>query len=126
VVGAHALAFHGHPRFTGDIDILLNPTRENAERVVQTLRNFGFESLGYTPADFLTPGDFVQLGVHPNRINLLNQISGVSIPEVWNGKVAGNLDGVPVHFIGREHYIQNKRATGRGKDTGDLEALGEK
>jgi predicted nucleotidyltransferase len=126
IVGAHALAFHGYPRFTGDIDILFYPTSENAERLVATLQDFGFACLGYTPADFLTPGDFIQLGVPPNRIDLLNRITAVSIEEVWSGRISGKLDGVPVFFIGREHFIKNKRATGRGKDLGDIESLGEK
>ena len=126
IVGAHALAFHGHPRFTGDIDILFYPTAENAARLVATLHDFGFAGLGYTPADFLTPGDFIQLGVPPNRIYLLNQVSGVSVDEIWKGCVAGNQDGIPVRFIGREHYIQNKRASGRSKDLADVDALGKK
>ena len=70
IVGAFALAFHGHPRFTGDIDILLYPSPKNAARVIDALREFGFGSLGYTSEDFLTPGDFIQLGVQPNRIDL--------------------------------------------------------
>ena len=125
IVGAHALAYHGHPRLTGDIDILVYPSRENAERVIQALIQFGFGSLGYVPEDLLTPGDFIQLGVIPNRIDLLNQVSGVSNEEIWAERIASHLDGVPVQYIGREHFIRNKRATGRQKDLGDLESLGE-
>ena len=125
IVGAHALAYHGHPRLTGDIDILVYPSRENAERVIQALIQFGFESLGYVPEDLLTPGDFIQLGVIPNRIDLLNQVSGVSNEEIWAERIASHLDNIPVHYIGREHFIRNKRATGRQKDLGDLESLGE-
>lgn len=125
IVGAHALAFHGYSRFTGDIDVLINPTRENAERLVTTLTAFGFGPLGYKPEDFLTPGEFVQLGVWPNRIDLLNQISGVSTEDVWKTRIKGNLDGVPVNFIARNEFLQNKRATGRGKDIIDIESLDE-
>lgn len=126
IVGAYALAFHGHPRLTGDIDFLLFRSRENAERLVAALHQFGFDDLGYNPDDFLTPDVFVQLGVPPNRIDLLNQISGVSNDEIWSERVAGDLEGIAVFFIGREHFIRNKRATGRRKDLGDLESLGEK
>ena len=125
IVGAHALAYHGHPRLTGDIDILVYPSRENAERVIQALIQFGFGSLGYVPEDLLTPGDFIQLGVIPNRIDLLNQVSGVSNDDIWAERIASHLDNIPVHYIGREHFIRNKRATGRQKDLGDLESLGE-
>ena len=125
IVGAHALAYHGHPRLTGDIDILVYPSRENAERVIQALIQFGFGSLTYVPEDLLTPGDFIQLGVIPNRIDLLNQVSGVSNEEIWAERIASHLDNIPVHYIGREHFIRNKRATGRQKDLGDLESLGE-
>jgi len=126
IVGAHALAFYGHPRYTGDLDVLIQPNQLNAERIVEVLNAFGFEQLGLKPSDFLTPGDCVQLGVPPNRIDILNAISGVSNDEIWLGKVAGTLDGIPVHFIGKKQYIANKRAIGRGKDLADIEALGEK
>ncbi|NUM55665.1 MAG: hypothetical protein HUU46_18640 [Candidatus Hydrogenedentes bacterium] len=126
IVGAHALAFHGYSRFTGDIDILLQPSRENMERLISALREFGFGSLGYKPEDFLTAGEFVQLGVWPNRIDLLNEISGVTIDEIWKTRVKGNLSGIPVYFIARNEFLQNKRATGRGKDIVDIESLGEK
>ncbi len=124
IVGAHALAFHGHPRFTADIDFLIYPSPENADRLVAALKQFGFGSLGYVAEDFLTPGQFVQLGVRLNRIYLLNAVSGVSNDEIWAGRAAGELDGIPVFFIGRDQFIKNKHATGRKKDIGDLESLG--
>ncbi|MDZ4859064.1 MAG: hypothetical protein SGI88_08755 [Candidatus Hydrogenedentes bacterium] len=126
IIGAHALAFYGHPRFTGDLDILIQPTAENTGRLIDALNAFGFASLGLRASDFLVSGDTVQLGVPPNRIDILNAISGVPLESVWEGRVAGILDGIPVFFIGRAQYIENKRSVGRGKDKADIEALGEK
>lgn len=125
VVGAFAMAFHGFPRFSGDIDIYLHPTPENAGRVETTLRDFGFGSLGLKAEDFSQPGQIIQLGQSPLRIDLITSISGVSWEEADSGKVAGNYGDVPVHYLGRKQLVANKRASGRKKDLADLEALGE-
>lgn len=125
VVGGHALAFHGHPRFTGDIDLLVRPSKNNATRLVQCLAEFGFGSLPLQAEDFCDPGYVVQLGRPPNRIDLLTSISGVEFDRAWEARVAGQLDGLDVFFIGYEHFVINKRASGRMKDLADLEALGE-
>jgi hypothetical protein len=123
VVGAHALAFHGRPRYTGDIDILLRPTAENAARVEHVLIAFSFASLGVRASDFLEPGRVVQLGISPNRIDLLTAISGVTFDEAWSERVKGDLGGIPVAFLSRETIIKNKRATGRKQDAADVDAL---
>jgi len=125
VVGAYALAFHGAPRATGDIDLLVKPDPQNAQRVVAALNDFGFESLGFAPEDFQRPDKVVQLGVSPVRADLMTSISGVSWEQAWDTREAGTISGVPVHFIGRRAYIANKRAAGRTKDLADVEALGE-
>lgn len=125
VVGALALAYHGHPRYTDDVDILIRSTAENATRVEGVIRRFGFGALGLTPADFLQPDSVVQLGYAPNRIDILNALSGVANEDAWAGRVAGDLDGIPVFFLSRGDYVRNKRAAGRLKDKADLEALGE-
>jgi hypothetical protein len=125
VVGGYALALHGHPRFTGDIDVLIRASAENAARMERILVEFGFGSLGLTAADFLSEHQIVQLGHPPNRIDILTSISGVSFDEVWNGKLTTDLDGLPVHYIGRDSLIKNKRAVGRLQDRADIEALGE-
>lgn len=124
IVGAFALAFHGVPRSTGDIDILVRTSPGNAALVEEVLRAFGFASLGLSAADFLHPDQVIQLGHPPNRIDLLTSITGVTFEEAWAGGVAAELHGVPVRFIGREALIRNKRATGRTQDKADLEALG--
>jgi predicted nucleotidyltransferase len=125
IVGAYALAYHGSPRYTGDVDILIRQSAENAARVEDAIRQFGFGSLGLGAADFQEPYQVIQLGHPPNRIDLLTGLSGVSFEEAWEGRAAGKLDGVPVQFIGRQTFVKNKRASGRLKDRADLEALGE-
>jgi hypothetical protein len=124
IIGGFALAFHGVPRFTGDIDILVRPSPENAALIEEVLRAFGFASLGLSAVDFLHPDRVVQLGHPPNRIDLLTSITGVTFEEAWAGCVAAELHGIPVRFIGREALIRNKKATGRMQDKADLEALG--
>jgi hypothetical protein len=125
VVGSYALAFHGVPRNTGDIDIYIRPTPENAARMVSVLKDFGFGSLGLTEGDFNQPGQIIQLGVPPFRIDLITSISGVTWEQAESGKSAGKYGDVPVHFLGRAQFAANKRASGRKKDLADLEALGE-
>lgn len=125
VVGAYALAFHGAPRYTGDIDLLIRSDPENARAVLAALADFGFASLGLAENDFLEPDRVVQLGVPPVRIDLLTSLTGVTWAEARAHRVAGHYGDVPVHFIGKTEYVRNKRATGRKKDAADLEALGE-
>jgi hypothetical protein len=124
VVGGYALAFHGAPRVTGDIDLFIRPAPENAERILTALDEFGFGSLILSKDDLTTPGMVVQLGVPPIRIDLITRVSGVSWEKADAGKAAGRYGETPVHFIGREDLITNKKATGRAKDIADVEALG--
>jgi hypothetical protein len=126
VVGAYALAFHGAPRATGDIDIYIHPTPENARRLLAALTDFGFASLGLRPEEFEVPDQVLQLGVPPVRVDVMTSMSGVSWQEAWQGRCPGSIAGVQVSFISRQHYVVNKRASGRYKDLADIEALGEK
>ena len=127
VAGAHALALHGVPRATGDIDIWIEPSAENSERVWQALSAFGapVESLGITQDDLLKPDLVIQLGLPPRRIDLLTGLSGLEFESAWAERVHFGLGPVQIPFIGRESLIVNKRETGRLKDLADLEALGE-
>jgi hypothetical protein len=125
IVGAYALAFHGVPRFTGDIDLLVNPSPVNAHKILSALADFGFSSLGLTVEELKTPNYVVQLGVPPVRIDIITSITGVSWEEADRGKIRGCYGRVPVHFLGKDQYIANKRAIGRKKDLADIEALGE-
>jgi hypothetical protein len=126
VVGAHALAFHGAPRFTGDIDILVRPDAANARRVIAALDEFGFGAAGLTAGDFAQPGKVVQLGVAPVRIDIVTSLTGVSWQEAAAGRVPGPYGDTPVSYLGRNEFIRNKRAIGRKKDLADIEAIGEK
>lgn len=125
IVGAYALAYHGAPRFTGDIDIFIKPSIDNAQRILSALADFGFGSLNLTIEDFQNPDSVVQLGVPPVRIDIMTSITGVTWEKADKGKVKGLYGDIPVHFLGREQYIANKRAIGRKKDLADLESLGE-
>ena len=125
IVGGYALAFHGAPRFTGDIDLFVRPVRENAERILAALDEFGFGSLDLSEDDFTTPCRVIQLGVPPIRIDIITKISGVPWKKAYTNKVPGQYDQTPVFFISREDFIANKRSTGRKKDVADIEALGE-
>jgi hypothetical protein len=124
IVGAVALAHHGFPRYTGDLDILIRNSPENAERLETALADFGFAGLGLEAADFVDSSRVIQLGVPPNRIDLLTSITGVSFDEAWDDREEADLGGTRVKLIGRRALIRNKRATGQARDQADLEALG--
>ena len=125
IVGSYALAFHGSPRFTGDIDVYVKPDRINADKIISALDDFGFGAIGLTPEDFMSSDKVVQLGYSPIRIDIMTSISGVDWEEASKGAVEGDYGSVPVKFIGRREFVLNKRASGRKKDLADLEALGE-
>lgn len=123
IVGAYALAFHGHPRFTGDIDIFVNSTDENARKIIEALNEFGFESLGLEPDDFQQPDNIIQLGFSPIRIDFLTSIDGVTWDEALNGSVTGTYGDIPVKYLGKNEFIKNKKASGRLKDLADIEEI---
>lgn len=123
VVGAHALAYHGAPRYTGDLDILLRADAANADRVLAALDSFGFGDVGLTAEDFRVPDRVVQLGVPPVRVDLLTSLTGVSWEEAVSGCCDGYYGEVPVRYLGKQELIRNKRALGRAKDLADIEAL---
>lgn len=123
VVGGYAVAFHGQPRFTKDIDVFVEPSPENAERLLAALADFGFGSLGLTAADFASPGKIIQLGVAPNRVDLLTTIDGVTFEDAWRGRVQGHYGSQVVDYIGRAELIRNKQASGRPQDLIDIEGL---
>ena len=123
IVGALAVSWHGFPRYSGDIDFFVRPGPENAARLLAALEQFGFGALGIALEDLSSENRVIQLGVEPNRIDLMTSISGVSFEEAWRSRVPGAIDGIEVNFIGREALIRNKRATGRPKDLIDVEAL---
>lgn len=123
VVGGYAVAFHGHPRYTKDIDIWIWIDPANAKRIIQVLQQFGFASLGLAEQDFLTEDLIIQLGIPPNRIDLLTTIPGVEFRECYATRIPQIIDGVQVDFIDAEHLIKNKIASGRAQDIADVENL---
>lgn len=123
VVGGHAVAFHGHPRFTGDIDFFVRTTSGNAQRVLRALDAFGFGGIGIGEADLTTPGRVVSLGEPPNRIDILTSISGVTFEAAWESRVETLLDDQRVALLGFADLLANKEASGRQKDKADLEKL---
>jgi hypothetical protein len=123
IVGAYALALHGRPRATGDLDVWVDATPENATRVVRALASFGAPMDQVSEGDFSRPGVVFQMGVAPGRIDILTALTSLGFDEAWPGRVRESLGGVEVDFIGREAFIKNKRATGRMKDLGDIEGM---
>jgi hypothetical protein len=124
VVGAVALAHHGFPRYTGDLDVLVRNSPDNAQRLESALAEFGFAALGLRAADFVDSYRVVQLGVPPFRIDLLTSLTGVTFDQAWATRVEAVVGETRIHFIGREALILNKKMTGRTKDKADIEALG--
>jgi hypothetical protein len=124
IVGAHALAAHGLPRATGDMDIWVRPTPENAVRVIAALRAFGAPLFDLSEADLVRMGTVFQMGVVPNRIDILTEISGVAFEDAWPRRAVFTVEGQALPFLGREDLERNKRAAGRPKDIADLAALG--
>jgi len=123
VVGAYAMAVHGCPRATGDIDLWVRPTAENAARVWNALRAFGAPTSQLKVEDFVTPDVVYQIGVAPNRIDLLTSISGVDFELAWSHKVSAKMGGLAVPVIGLAELLANKRASGRPKDLVDVDLL---
>lgn len=123
VVGAHALAAHGHVRATKDLDVWVKPALDNAERVIAALKSFGAPLHDLTPVDLATPGVVFQIGVAPIRIDVLTAIDGVTFEEAWPSRVASRFGGQRVFVLSRDHLIRNKRASGRLQDLADVERL---
>ena len=123
IVGAYALALHGRPRATGDLDVWVEATPENAARVMEALASFGAPLAGISASDLASPGTTLQLGVPPRRIDILTALTGIEFDDAWAHRRVGDFGGVDVPFIGREAFIRNKRAIGRPKDLADLEAI---
>lgn len=125
VVGAFALAQHGLPRATGDIDFFVRPSAENASRVVGALDAFGapLNSAGVTASDFAKAGMVYQIGIIPRRIDILTEASGITFDEAWSSRVVRTINEREVAFVGLEPLLKNKRATARPKDLADADAL---
>jgi hypothetical protein len=125
VVGAYALAAYGRPRATGDLDVWIEPTPENAERLLRALADFGAPLGDVTLSDFSKPGIVFQIGLPPRRIDILTELTGLTFAEAWPTHERYPFGPITADFLGRQAFIKNKRATGRPKDLLDLADLGE-
>ena len=123
VVGAYALALHGRPRATGDLDVWVEATPENAVRVMRALAAFGAPLTEISDTDFAREGITYQIGVPPGRIDILTELTGLTFADAWVDRIRRPFGDVDVDFIGRASFIRNKRATGRPKDLGDIEGM---
>ena len=123
VVGGYAVAVHGHPRYTKDIDIWIEISLENANNLLKALQQFGFGSLGLNIQDFLNPDQIIQLGYPPNRIDLLTTIDGVDFANCYPARLEIIIDDITVNFIDLNNLKLNKKASGRFQDLADLENL---
>ncbi len=126
IIGAYALAFHGAPRYTGDINILVKPNVSHAGRILQVLNDFGFGKLELTAYDFSEAGKIVQLGVPPVRVDIETSVTGLAWEQIFANRVSGEYGGVPVSYIGRRKLIATIKALGRHRALAALEALGER
>lgn len=123
VIGGYALAFHGQPRYTKDIDIWIECSPENAKSIIQALNDFGFKSLGLTETDFLVNDQIIRLGYPPNRIDLIVGALGVDFETCYTNRIEFKLDDIQLSLISIKDLIENKRATGRLQDLADIERL---
>ena len=123
VCGGHAVAFHGYPRVTMGVDLLVVPGPENASRIMQTLREFGFGKAGIPETAFLKKGSAVTLGVQPNQVDLLTSMSRTPAQDVVSRAIAGRLAGVPIRYVALKDLLAAKRQAGRKKDLADIEGL---
>ncbi|MEO1403807.1 MAG: DUF6036 family nucleotidyltransferase [Cyanobacteria bacterium J06635_1] len=125
VIGGYAVALHGHPRYTKDLDIWIEIEATNAQRLMNALTDFGFGSVGLSPDDFTAPDQVIQLGYPPNRIDLVTTPDGVGFETCYRSKIKVSISGIQVDFIDLENLKLNKRASGRLQDLADLESLGD-
>lgn len=123
VVGGYALAFHGYPRYTKDLDVWVDISPENAQNIVKALSGFGIASIGLIENDFLTPGEFIQLGYPPCRIDIITSCDGVDFEECYAARRVINFDTLPIAFIDIENLVRNKAAVGRPQDLADISNL---
>lgn len=123
VVGGYAVAFHGHPRYTKDLDVWIERSKENALNALKALEKFGFGSLGLKSEDFLETDQIIQLGYPPNRIDILTTLKKLKFEDCYKARVEVEIQGLKINFIDLENLKKNKRATGRPQDLADAENL---
>ena len=123
IIGAFALAFHARPRYTKDMDILVEPTTDNAKRLLIAMDEFGFGSLNLSAEDFSTQGNIIQLGYEPVRIDIITSIKDLDFADIWNSRIQGPYGNQTINFIDRQNLIRSKKLSNRAQDKADLELL---
>lgn len=123
IIGSFALAFHATPRYTKDIDILVEPTLDNGKNIIKALEYFGFGELELSPEDFVEKESIIQLGFEPVRIDLITSVAGISFDSIWESRIQGIYGETPANFISREYLIECKLHAGRPQDLLDVETL---
>jgi len=123
IIGAYAVAFYAKPRYTKDIDILVEPNKENAQKILKALEEFGFGELSISVDDLTREGNILQLGYEPLRIDLLTKLEGFQFPDIWQNRVTGDYGSEKVYFIGLDDLIKNKKMSARPSDKIDIELL---
>lgn len=123
IIGAYALAIHGHPRLTGDLDVFVRATSDNMAKLQKALAEFSSNANAVDVAEFLQPDRMLRIGVEPNQIDILSHIAGVTFEEAWEHRVHQDAGGIQANFIGRREFIRNKKATGRLQDLADAEFI---
>lgn len=123
IIGSFALAFYARPRYTKDLDILVEPTSQNARKILAALKDFGFGELDLTEQDFIEPGQVVQLGYEPVRIDLITSITGLDFVKIWKNRSSRRFGNIDVFFIGLKEFIESKKKADRLQDRADLELL---
>jgi hypothetical protein len=123
IIGGYAFSFYAEPRFTKDIDILIEQSKENVKKILNCIKDFGFSDLDLTEADFLESEQIIQLGVAPLRIDILTSIKGIDFQKIWENRVVGRYGNIEVNFISKKDLIRCKRKSGRKQDLADIEKL---
>ncbi len=123
IVGGYAVAHHGHPRYTKDLDVWIDCTSENALNIILALKDFGFGSLNLEPEDFLIPNQTIQLGCPPRKIDILTSVSGIVFDDCFDSRIVTKIDEVYANYIDLDNLLKNKKASGRPQDLADLDNL---
>ena len=123
IVGSFALSYYAEPRYTKDIDILIDATSSNADRVMEAIREFGFTDIELGTRDFLEAGQVIQLGIAPLRIDLLTSLKGLVFDDAWERRTSGQYGDIPAYFISKQDLIAHKKLVGRKQDLADIEKL---
>jgi len=123
VVGGYAVGFHGYPRYTGDIDLWIAISKENTDKIIEVLNEFGFQTLSLVAEDFQKEDLVIQFGYEPNRIDILTSVTGLNFDECFNESIIANFENLIIRFLDLKNLKKNKLLTGRQKDLGDIENL---